>query len=59
MGKLEKLLELNGIRSNRRQTPETVEISREDFDLLDVEQEVIYHIFEEDGTVTVRKGENK
>lgn len=37
----------------------TIEISREDFDLLDVEEEVIYHIVEEDGTITIRKGENK
>lgn len=39
--------------------PEIIEISREDFDLLDVEKEVIYHIVEEDGTITIRKGENK
>lgn len=37
---------------------EVVEITREDFDLLEIEQEVIYYIFEEDGSITVRKGEN-
>lgn len=37
---------------------EVVEISREDFDLLEVEQDVLYHIFEEDGSITVRKGVN-
>lgn len=36
-----------------------VEISREDFDLLDVtDSNTIYTIFEEDGSVTVRKGED-
>lgn len=39
--------------------PSTIEISREDFDLLDVEENAIYHIVEEDGTITIRKGENK
>lgn len=34
-------------------------ITREDFDLLDFEEEnITYYITEEDGTVTVRKGEN-
>lgn len=37
----------------------TIEISREDFDLLDVEEEVIYHIVEEDGTITIKKGRNE
>lgn len=39
--------------------PEIIEISREDFDLLDVEQDAIYHIIEDDGSITIRKGENK
>lgn len=41
--------------------PETkrVEISREDYDLLDVtDVNTIYTIIEEDGSVTVRKGED-
>ena len=37
---------------------QTIELSREDFDLLDVEDEVIYHIYEEDGTMTVKMGVN-
>lgn len=36
----------------------SLHITREDFDLLDVQDEnVIYYIIEEDGAVTVRKGE--
>lgn len=35
-----------------------VEITREDFDLLDVEDDVVYHIIEEDGTTTIKKGVN-
>lgn len=35
----------------------TVQISREDYDLLDVTDEnTIYYIYDEDGMVTVRKG---
>lgn len=36
----------------------TIEISREDFNLLDVEDDVMYHIIEEDGTITIKKGVN-
>lgn len=39
--------------------PKTIEITREDYDLLDVEQDTTYHIIEEDGTVTIRKGVNR
>lgn len=37
-----------------------VEITREDFNLLHVEEDgVIYHILEEDGAVTIKKGVNR
>lgn len=37
----------------------SIHITREDFDLLDFEEEnITYYITEEDGTITVRKGEN-
>lgn len=38
---------------------ETITISREDFDLLDIEQDVLYNIIEEDGTITIKKGVNR
>lgn len=43
----------------KKSTPAIIEISREDFELLDVEQDATYHIIEDDGTITIRKGENK
>lgn len=43
----------------RKPKPSTIEISREDFDLLDVEADETYHIIETDGTVTIKKGVNK
>ena len=39
--------------------PSTIEISREDFELLDIEEDVMYHIIEEDGTITIKKGVNR
>lgn len=43
-----------------KREPSTIEISREDFDLLDVEEDgAMYYITEADGTITIRKGENK
>lgn len=43
-----------------KKEPLTIEISREDFDLLDVETDgTIYHIVENDGTITIKKGENR
>ena len=41
-----------------KQKESTIEISREDFNLLDVEDDVMYHIIEEDGTITIKKGVN-
>lgn len=41
------------------ETPQDVRITREDFDLLDVtKQYITYYITEEDGTVTIRQGED-
>lgn len=57
MDKIERLLNRNKIKP--KQTPIIIEITREDFDLLDVEENVTYHIAEEDGTVTIRKGVNR
>lgn len=51
--------EKNNIQKNNVAVQtDTVDISREDFELLDVEQDVMYRIIEENGTVTFRKGEN-
>lgn len=39
---------------------EPVNISREDFDLLDAEEDgVIYYITEEDGSITMKRGANE
>lgn len=39
---------------------ESVNISREDFDLLDAEEDgVIYYITEEDGSITMKRGANE
>lgn len=61
MGIKEKMMNAEGVtrKDFEPKRIEPIEISREDFDLLDVEEEVIYHIVEEDGTITIRKGENK
>lgn len=55
----EKMMQRQGVESLRKpEAAENVNISREDFELLDVEQDVIYYIFEDDGSVTIRKGVN-
>lgn len=55
--KLDELLKLNGVTQPKK--IEIIEITREDFEMLDVEQDVIYHIYEEDGTMTIKKGINE
>lgn len=55
---LEKL-GLNEEQFEPNKAPSTIEITREDFELLDVEEDVMYHIIEEDGTITAKKGENR
>lgn len=59
MSKLDELLKLNGLKSEKKPIEPVTTISREDYDLLDVEQDTTYHIIEEDGTVTIRKGVNR
>lgn len=53
------LMRLNGVKSLKKPDPvKTERISREDFDLLDVQDEnTIYYIIEDNGQVTVKKGE--
>ena len=63
MATIDELLTLNGIDEYTpnypiNPKPTVIEISREDFDLLEVEDDVTYHIIEEDGTITIRKGAN-
>lgn len=39
--------------------PKDVRIAREDFDLLDVQEDnTVYHIYEDDGSITTIKGVN-
>lgn len=57
-----RILEKLGLKEEQfepNKTPSTIEISREDFELLDVEEDVMYHITEEDGTITIKKGVNR
>lgn len=60
MSKIEELLKRNGIKEEPKQKPlKTLEITAEDFNLLDVEDEnTIYYIINEDNSVTIKKGEN-
>ena len=56
-----KIIEKLGLKEESfepKQKESTIEISREDFNLLDVEDDVMYHIIEEDGTITIKKGVN-
>lgn len=57
MNRLEELLKMNHVKE--KETPSLIEISREDFDILDIEQDVMYRIIEEDGTITMKKGVNR
>lgn len=58
-----KIIEKLGLKEESfepKREPSTIKISREDFDLLDVEEDgAMYYITEADGTITIRKGENK
>lgn len=57
MNRLDELLRLNNVEQPKK--IEIIVITREDFEMLDVEQDVIYHIYEEDGTITIKKGKNE
>lgn len=60
MGKIEELLKRNGIKEKPKKQLKTLEITAEDFALLDAEDEdTIYYIIAEDGSVRIKKGENR
>ena len=61
MTKLERLMKLNHIESmDKPKSVEIIHISREDFDLMDATKDnTIYYIAENNGTVTMIKGDNK
>lgn len=60
MDKLKFLMQKNHIKSVKEHKVLTEEITREEFDLLDMQDDnTIYYILEDDGTITIVKGENK
>ena len=58
MSKLNELLKLNHIKSAEKPKESTVEISRFEFDLLEMTySDTTYRILEDDGSITTVKGE--
>ena len=58
MSKLNELLKLNHLKSAEMPKESTVEISRFEFDLLEMTySDTTYRILEDDGTITIVKGE--
>lgn len=53
-----RMMERAGVKSLSKPIPKTVDISRLEFDLLDMTYaDTEYHIIEENGVITVVKGE--
>lgn len=62
MNKLDELLKMNHVQNTAPITKpktETITLTREDFNLLDAEENVTYNILEEDDSVTIKKGTNR
>ena len=58
MSKLNELLKLNHLKSAEKPKESTVEISRFEFDLLEMTYaDTTYRILEDDGSITTVKGE--
>lgn len=58
MGKQERLMQLNGIKSMTKPKETVVELTRFDFDLLEITyKDTTYRIVEDDGKITTMKGE--
>lgn len=58
MTNLEKLMRMNHVKSAVKPAPTIVEISRFEFDLLEMTyNDTTYRILEDDGSITTVKGE--
>lgn len=62
MSKFDELMKMNHVQNTAPITKtksETITLTREDFNLLDAEENVTYNILEEDGSITIKKGTNR
>ena len=64
MADINKLIAMGKVKAEdfkpKPKAPEIVNISREEFNLLDAEEDnVIYYITEEDETITIKRGVNE
>lgn len=58
MDKMQRLMQLNGVRTLTKPKETVVEISRFEYDLLEITYaNTIYRIMEDDGRITTLKGE--